>query len=104
MDKKYHVEYLPIAKEDLSGIVEYIQIDDPSAAQNFLDQVDDAISRLETFPYMGLVPKDIRLMHLNYRVLIILIIGNYLIFYVVLDEIIEIRRILHGKRQFRFLL
>ncbi|KGP76760.1 translation repressor RelE [Desulfosporosinus sp. Tol-M] len=101
MDKKYHVEYLPIAKEDLFGIFGYIQIDDPSAAQSFLDQVDDAISRLETFPYMGSVPKDIRLMHLNYRVLII---GNYLVFYVVLGEIIEIRRILHGKRQFSFLI
>lgn len=101
MNKKYYVEYLPIAKEDLFSIVEYIQIDDPSAAQNFLDQVDDAISKFETFPYMGSVPKDTRLMHLNYRVLII---GNYIVFYVVLDKIVEIRRILHGKRQFSFLL
>ena len=101
MNKKYYVEYLPVAKEDLFSIVEYIQIDDPSAAQNFLNQIDESISKLETFPYMGSVPKDIRLMHLNYRVLII---GNYLVFYVVLDEIVEIRRILHGKRQFGFLL
>jgi plasmid stabilization system protein ParE len=101
MDKKYHVEYLPIAQEDLISIVKYIQMDDPSSAQTLLDEEDQTISKLETFPYMGAIPKDMRLMHLNYRVQII---GNYLVFYVVLDEIIEIRRILHGKRQYSFLI
>jgi toxin ParE1/3/4 len=101
MVKKYRVEYLPVAQEDLISIVEYIQMDDPSAALAFLDEVDQTISNLETFPYMGSIPKDMRLMHINYR---ILIIGNYLVFYVVLDETIEIRRILHGIRQFSFLI
>lgn len=101
MAKKYHIEYLPIAQEDLTNIIEYIQIDDPLAAQSFLDEVDKTISKLEDFPHMGSIPKDMRLMNLKYRVLII---GNYLVFYVVLDEIIEIRRILHGKRQYSFLI
>lgn len=101
MDKEYHVEYLPIAQEDLTSIIEYIRMDDPSAAQSFLDEVDQTVSKLEIFPYMGSIPKDMRLMHLNYR---ILVIGNYLVFYVVLEEIIEIRRILHGKRQYSFLI
>ncbi|MGI6120054.1 MAG: type II toxin-antitoxin system RelE/ParE family toxin [Desulfosporosinus sp.] len=101
MDKKYRVEYLPIAQEDSIGIIEYIQVDDPLAAQTFLDRVEQTIPKLEDFPYMGSIPKDMHLMHLNYR---ILIIGNYLVFYAVLDEIIEIRRILHGKRQYSFLI
>lgn len=101
MDKKYHVEYLPIAQEDLISIIEYIQIDDPLAAQTFLEQVDQTIYKLETFPFIGVTPKDMRLMNLNYRVLII---ENYLVFYVVLDKIIEIRRTLHGKRQYSFLI
>lgn len=101
MAKKYHIEYLPIAQEDLTSIIEYIQIDDPLAAQSFLDEVDRTISKLDDFPHMGAIPKDMCLMNLNYR---ILIIGNYLVFYVVLGEIIEIRRILHGKRQYSFLI
>jgi toxin ParE1/3/4 len=101
MDKRYRVEYLPVAQEDLISIVEYIQMDDPSDTQNFLNEVDKAISKLAYFPYMGSIPKDIRLIHLNYRTLII---DNYLVFYVVLDEMVEIRRILHGKRQYSFLL
>ncbi|MEA4900538.1 type II toxin-antitoxin system RelE/ParE family toxin [Desulfitobacterium sp.] len=101
MDKKYRIEYLPVAQDDLTSIVEYIQVDDPLAAMNFLDVVDKTISKLAYFPYLGAIPKDIRLMHLNYRVLII---DNYLVFYVVLEEVVEIRRILHGKRQYSFLL
>lgn len=101
MNKKFKVEYLPIAQEDLISIIEYIQTDDPSAAQNFLNEVDITISKLAYFPNMGSIPKDMRLMNLNYR---ILIIDKYLVFYVVLDEVVEIRRILHGKRQYSFLI
>lgn len=101
MDKKYRLEYLPAAQNDLMSIVEYIQVDDPLSAMNLIDVVDKSISKLAYFPYLGVIPKDIRLMHLDYRVLII---DNYLVFYVVLEEVVEIRRILHGKRQYSFLL
>lgn len=101
MDKKYRLEYLPAAQNDLMSIVEYIQVDDPFAAMNLIDAVDKSISKLAHFPYLGVVPKDIRLMHLDYRVLII---DNFLVFYVVLEDVVEIRRIVHGKRQYSFLL
>lgn len=82
-------------------IVEYVQIDNPAAAIKLLDEIDEAISRLEEFPFRGRVPDDARLKALNYR---ILVVGNYLVFYVVADNAIEIRRVLHGKRQYEFLL
>ena len=50
---------------------------------------------------MGVIPNDLRLKSLNYRMLII---DNYLVFYVVKDCIVEIRRILHGRRKYAFLL
>lgn len=50
---------------------------------------------------MGQIPKDNRLQSLKYR---ILVIDSYLVFYVVKDTIVEIRRILHGKRRYSFLL
>ncbi|HOE57481.1 MAG TPA: type II toxin-antitoxin system RelE/ParE family toxin, partial [Bacillota bacterium] len=55
----------------------------------------------DQFPFIGVVPKDIRLQGLGYRMLII---ENYLVFYVVLDDIVEIRRITSGKRKYDFLL
>ena len=102
MNNKFRIEYLPIAEKDLTEILDYIQIDNPTAALNLLDEIDKAISKLSYFPYMGSIPKDQRLILLNYRMLIV---ANYLVFYVVLDEeeVVEIRRVLHGKRKYDFL-
>ena len=102
MNSKFRIEYLPIAEKDLTEILEYIQIDNPTAALNLLDEIDRAISKLSHFPYMGSIPKDQRLIFLNYRMLIV---SNYLVFFVVLDEeeVVEIRRVLHGKRKYDFL-
>ena len=100
MRNKYPIEYLPIAEKDLIEILEYVQIDNPVAALQLLEEIDKAISKLAYFHYMGYIPKDQRLIQLNYRTLVV---ENYRVFYVVLDEIIEIRRILHGKRKYDFL-
>ncbi|WP_407310366.1 type II toxin-antitoxin system RelE/ParE family toxin [Desulfosporosinus sp. SB140] len=100
MSNKFRIEYLPIAEKDLTEILEYIQIDNPTVALRLLDDIDKTISKLVYFPYMGHVPKDQRLIQLNYRMLVV---ENYLVFYVILDDIVEIRRILHGKRKYDFL-
>jgi toxin ParE1/3/4 len=99
--KKYRIKYLPVAQRDLIKIIEYIKIDSPDSAVNFVERFDRAVVKLENFPFMGTVPKDNRLQSLGYR---ILVIDNYLVFYVVKGSIVEIRRILHGKRRYSFLL
>lgn len=101
MSKKYQIEYLPIAEKDLSEIIGYIQLDSPQSALSLLDEFDEKILLLEDFPYLGKVPKDPRLQYLSYRVLVV---SSYLVFYVVKSEIVEIRRILHGRRKYDFLL
>jgi len=101
MGKRYKIEYRPVAQKDLTEIIEYVQLDNPSAALQLLDQIDEAISQLEDSPYKGSLPKDIRLQHLDYRVLVV---TSYLVFYVVMSDTVEIRRILHGKRKYSFLL
>ena len=101
MEKKYRIEYLPIAEQDITEIVEYIMLDDPTTALSMLNKFDEAISILEYFPFSGSTPNDIRLQALNYRMLMV---ESYIVFYVVLDKTIEVRRILHGKRKYNFLL
>ena len=103
MSKKYSIYYLPIARKDLMDIIEYIQEDNPNAALKFLDQIENTISKLENFPYMGTTPKDTLLQFKGYR---ILVIQRYLVFYVVKENTleVEIRRIIHGKRKYDFLL
>ncbi|MDF2804207.1 MAG: translation repressor RelE [Anaerocolumna sp.] len=101
MERRYNIEYLPIAAQDLTEIIDYIKIDDPQAAMKLLDDIDDSISKLELFPDMGTVPKDLRLQSLSYR---ILIIESYHVFYIMMDDIVEIHRIISGKRKYNFLL
>ena len=101
MRKKFTIEYLPIAQNDLLDIFEYIYLDNPSAVEQFVNEIDKSILKLESFPELGVVPKDDRLGLLGYRMLVI---DNYLAFYVIKDQIIEIRRIIHGKRKYSFLL
>jgi plasmid stabilization system protein ParE len=55
---------------------------------------------LADHPKLGVVPKDDRLKRLGYRMLII---ESYLVFYVVKFETVQIRRIIHGDRQYGFL-
>ncbi|WP_059053609.1 type II toxin-antitoxin system RelE/ParE family toxin [Paenibacillus senegalimassiliensis] len=101
MDKKFKIEYLPIAEDDISNIIQYIMLDNPDAALSMADTFDHHIAILESFPFSGSTPNDIRLQALNYRMLVV---ESYLIFYVVIDDTVEIRRILHGKRKYSFLL
>ena len=101
MKKKHKIKYLPIAQQDLIEIFDYIKEDNPSAAKSFINKIDKSISKLEAFPQIGVVPKDDRLEMLGYRMLVI---DNYLVFYVIKENMIEIRRIIHGSRRFSFLL
>ena len=101
MSNKCEVHYLPAAEKDLTDILEYIRKNNPSAALKLINEIDETISKLEEFPNMGVIPKGLRLKSLNYRMLII---GNYLVFYTATNNFVEIRRILHGKRKYSFII
>jgi len=100
MQKLYNIHYLPIAEDDLHSIIDYILTDDPLNALNLLDKFNDSISKLSSFPYMGSIPRDSQLERMNYR---LLIVESYLVFYVVVNDTVEIRRILSSKRKYDFL-
>jgi addiction module RelE/StbE family toxin len=100
MVKPFEIRYLPSARRDAIEILEYIQLDNPKAAVAEVDRFDKEIGKLADFPLLGKVPNNQRLSQLGYR---ILIVGNYLVFYVVHEKYVEIRRIIHGRRQYEFL-
>ena len=100
MTGSLEIRYLSTAERDLDDIFEYIMKDNPVAASSLLEEIDRSISNLSYNPKLGVVPKDDRLKKLGYRVLII---RKYLVFYVVKNETIQIRRVLHGARQYGFL-
>ena len=94
---KHRVEYLPIAVADLDDIFIFVADNSPQAAMELIDRIDASIAGLESFPEMGLIAKPPRLARKGYRVLIV---DDYLVFYVLLDDIVEIRRIVSGKRNY----
>jgi toxin ParE1/3/4 len=99
----YTVRYLQTAEKDLEDIFDYIVRDNPRAAASMLEKFDRAVSRLADTPEIGAHPKDDRLRQLGYR---ILVVSDYLVFYVVKPKVktVQIRRIIHGARQYGFLL
>lgn len=101
MKNKYNIKYLPIAEEDLMEIIDYILIDKPDYALTLLNKFNESIIRLENFPLLGSIPKDAFIAQMNYR---ILVIDSYLVFYVFVNDTIEIRRIINSKRNYDYLL
>ena len=101
MSKPLEIRYLTNAVRDLEDIFDYIARDRPAAADSLLVEFDHTISQLADFPELGVVPKDVRLKRIGYRMLII---ENYLFFYAIKFKTIQIRRIVHGARQYGFLL
>lgn len=101
MPTKLQIEYLPSAETDLMDIFDYIFADSPKSAEKMIDLFDSKIANLGYFPFAGKEVSDKLLRMKGYR---LLIIDNYLVFYVIKKNIIEIRRILHGSRNYQFLL
>jgi len=101
MTNPYTIRYLKTAENDLIDIFDYIKQDKPSVAATYLERFDHGISRLASNPFIGLIPKDGRLNKLGYR---ILIVDKYLGFYVVKSKTVQVRRVIHGARQYEFLI
>lgn len=98
---KCQVNYTELARQDLIEIVEYISGDNITAAFELADLIEKNIVNLSDFPLIGVVPKNRRLMRKGYRMLII---DNYIVFYVLLNEaVMEVRRIVSSKRNYNFL-
>ena len=90
---KYTLRYLPIAKQDLVDIINFILNDfkNPIAAENTLDKIEKAImERLEDGPESFAIWQSKKKREYPYRRINV---GNYTVWYVVIDNVMEIRRI-----------
>lgn len=92
----FKLKYLPTALRDLRDITDYIAdtLKAPEAALDLLNALDDSISRLEQFPYSCRVYQPVKDLENEYR---LLLVKNYLVFYVVNEEVVEIYRVVYAK-------
>ncbi len=98
---KSSVRILRRAAADLLEIRQYIDREAPSAAQAIIDRLLKKIAALSAFPAVGRMPRDDVLRARGYRVLVE---GDYLIFYKVLQRHVRVHRVLHGRREYQDLL
>jgi addiction module RelE/StbE family toxin len=97
MPNKFEIRYLPAAQGDLISILDWIAQDNPSRAQTFIGTIDKKIGNLSLHPQMGLIPRNEKLRELGYRVLVL---GDYLVFYIIHGQTVVIQRVLHGSREY----
>lgn len=93
----YKLTFLPLFEKDLLEVTDYITniLQNPSAARRLIDDIELAIvKRLEMplsfAPYQSSKIRS----HPYYRINV----RNFSIFYVIIDDTMEVRRLLYSKR------
>lgn len=82
----------PLALQDLDEIWDYVAQDNPDAADRLIDAIEEKCRLLADYPKLGTNCDNL---HPNLR---FLAIGKYLLFYLPLENGIELVRVLHGAR------
>lgn len=85
---------LHTAKSDLLQIVDYLSTFSETIALKQYDTIIETINNLKRFPFIH-EEYIVNLTKLKFRRALV---GDYFVFYVILEDSIEIHRILHSKR------
>ena len=93
----YRIVYLPLAEEDVLAAVEYIadKLGNPQAAESLLDELDRTAEQLALFPYSSELYYSDRPIRDELRKVPV---KGYVLYYTVRDDTVEIRRLIHGRR------
>jgi len=82
----------PLAETDILEIWDYIADDSLAAADRWVDHLDEQFRVLATQPMMGRARDELALGVRSFP------FGRYVVFYVPLDDGIDVVRVLHGAR------
>ncbi|MCL2198649.1 MAG: type II toxin-antitoxin system RelE/ParE family toxin [Defluviitaleaceae bacterium] len=102
-DTEYILQYLPLFEQDLASVRDYIStvLQNPEAALGLVEETEKAIHQrldnpLAFEPYWSSKERE----YPYYRIYV----KNYIVWYVVIGNIMEIRRFVYNKRDFSMLL
>ena len=99
--EQYEVRIFPTAQQDLLDVIDYLNTLSQDSALKYYDRLTSEIASLSTMPERCPRPRDLALAAKGSRSLVG---GNYLVFYVVAGNVVQIRRILYARRDYRQLL
>jgi len=96
-DGKYSLRYIPRYEEDLNKIIDYIvfKLHNPHSAAMLVDKIENAILERLNCP-LSFEPFQSNRKRKNpyYRIYV----ENFTIYYVVIDDVVEVRRVLYKGR------
>jgi Plasmid stabilization system protein len=96
MKNKYKKTALLRFEKDLEEILDYIafNLENPAVAIYLLDEIEEAIDKrlLNPLAFQKYYPKGVNVPHYCIRV------KNYVIYYIVIGDEMELRRIFHNQR------
>ena len=99
--EQYEIRIFPTAQQDLLDVIDYLNTLSKDAALDYYDRLVSEIESLSMMPERCPRPRDLALAAKGYRYLLV---GNYLVFYVIVGKVVQIRRILYARRDYRQLL
>ena len=93
-NKKYKLRYLPLFEQDLIQTVSYITnvLKNTDAAEKLVNDIEDAIQERLEYPLAFEPFPSKKRDYPYYRIYI----RNYVIYYVVIGDVMEVRRFLYG--------
>lgn len=101
MAEIYNVRIYPAAEQDLLDIIDYLNTLSPQTAMSYYDLLTEQIASLSAMPERCPHPRDLALTAKGYRYLIV---KDYLVFYRIIGDTVQIHRILYGRRNYQALL
>ena len=97
MNKVYTLKYLPLFEKDIDEVRDYIAntLQNPIAAKRLIDEAEKAIITRLSNPVSFAKYHSVKdRKHPYYAIKV----KNYIVFYVVIDDIMEVRRFIYSKR------
>ena len=93
----HKIVYLPLAESDLLLALDYIAftLDAPKAARDLLTEFEKTVRRIAEYPYACELYRTDRPMKDEIRKAPV---KNYVLYYAVFQDRVELRRFLHGRR------
>lgn len=98
-EKHYKLRFLPLFDDDLNRAIDYIafELENPEAAEHLADSVQNTIrERLHCAEAFEAYPSSRERKYPYYRIYV----KNYIVFYVVIDDVMEVRRLI-SRRGYR---
>ena len=95
--KQYKIAVMPAADRDIDTIADYLNTISEQTALKHLDKLEREINSLRQMPFRCPLARNEEYAKKGYRYLII---NNYLVFFTVSGETVQIRRIIDGRSNY----